>query len=106
MAANPAALGCLTIWIAGLGFAAAAHASTPFFTHHKVAARGELAPRAGGATFRAFWEPLWVNDAGSVVFEAELSGEAVDTGLFRWHAGALEALVLPGDPAPASVGGI
>ena len=105
MPASRIAIRRLLALVLGVSLAAVAQASPPFFTHHKIAARGEVAPRSGGAVFWTFPGGLWVNAAGAVAFSAELNGGTSSEGLFLSQGGQLEALVLRGDPAPASIGG-
>ncbi|MGH0029439.1 MAG: DUF7453 family protein [Myxococcota bacterium] len=64
-----------------------------------VAELGDVAPGTGGQTFSDVTLPV-LNDAGQVAFRAQYTDGAGSWayGLFRWEAGVVTALALPGDP--------
>lgn len=65
---------------------------------------GEPAPGTGGGSISDFSSAA-LDDLGRVVFTGVVSGGSVASGLFRWDAGTLAALVLEGEPAPGTGGG-
>jgi hypothetical protein len=70
-----------------------------------VAARGDPAPRTDGGSFVEFDDHATIDDTGNVLFRASINGGSVTHGVFVHSAGGLTALALPGDPAPAILGG-
>jgi hypothetical protein len=71
-----------------------------------VASRGDIAPGTGGGTYRDFNHRVAVDDAGRVVFHASVSSGSQGHGIFRYAAGSVTAIAIPGGPAPGVPGGI
>jgi hypothetical protein len=68
------------------------------------ALEGELVPGIPGGTYSAFGAPFQ-NDAGSVVFTADVAGGSFASGLFLDSGATGAAVALVGDPAPDTGGG-
>ncbi len=71
-----------------------------------VASRGDIAPGTGGGTYRDFNHRVAVDDAGRIVFHASVSSGSQGHGIFRYAAGSVTAIAIPGGPAPGVPGGI
>ncbi len=70
-----------------------------------VSLEGDGAPGTGGGVYDGFEAPA-INDAGDVVFPANvLGGSGATRGLFRDSGGVDSMLALAGDPAPDTGGG-
>jgi hypothetical protein len=67
-----------------------------------IAVYGAAAP--GGGTFATTLSEVLINDRSDVFFRSDLTGTSADSGYFirRGPAGAVEALVRAGDPAPGT----
>lgn len=71
-------------------------------TSQAIVLPGDPAPPSDA--FAAPYGPV-LTDAGDVFFTSPLASDPSRAGLFRWSAGVVEAIALPGDPAPGSGGG-
>jgi hypothetical protein len=76
-----------------------------------VARTGSQAPGApAGVTFRDFFVPVEINNAGHTAFHAWLAGDGInetnDEGLFSEGSGELELVARSGSPAPDTPSGV
>ena len=86
-----------------LGLAPTAEAAS--YADSEVARVGQAAPDTGGGSFAQILHTR-VNGAGDVAFYARVwSGGAQPGGVFVREADALRKVVMPGDAAPAPLGG-
>jgi hypothetical protein len=70
-----------------------------------VVSRGDVAPGTGGGTYVDFNHRVAIDDSGSVVFRASVSGGSVNHGIFRYAASIVTAIAVPDVPAPGVLDG-